>query len=163
MTSYSRQDVLRILQIGSRQLQGWERAELIAQQQSYSFQDLGQLRTLRVLREEAVPVASIRHSIVAMKAVAGMANPLLEASSGADRDTAGLPASRGDGGPHPPAVALRLRDGWKQGLGPVGQLRAVAAAPAGGESARACRRCFWRRCRPRRRARRTAPSSFTRR
>ena len=62
MTSYSRQDVLRILQIGSRQLQGWERAELIAQQQSYSFQDLGQLRTLRLLREEAVPMAAIRHS-----------------------------------------------------------------------------------------------------
>jgi tetratricopeptide (TPR) repeat protein len=80
VTSYSRQDVLRILQINSRQLQGWERAELIAQQQSYSFQDLGQLRTLRMLRQEAVPLASIRHTIVAMKAVAGMANPLLEAS-----------------------------------------------------------------------------------
>jgi tetratricopeptide (TPR) repeat protein len=79
VTSYSRQDVLRILQIGCRQLQGWERAGLISQQQSYSFQDLGQLRTLRVLREEAVPAASIRHSIMAMKAVAGMANPLLEA------------------------------------------------------------------------------------
>jgi tetratricopeptide (TPR) repeat protein len=80
VTSYSRQDVLRILQISSRQLQGWERANLIPQQQSYSFQDLGQLRTLRVLREEAVPAASIRDSILAMKAVAGMANPLLEAS-----------------------------------------------------------------------------------
>ena len=80
MTSYSRQDVLRILQIGSRQLQGWERAGIIPQQQSYSFQDLGQLRILRALREEAVPLASIRHSIVAMKAVAGMANPLREAS-----------------------------------------------------------------------------------
>jgi tetratricopeptide (TPR) repeat protein len=80
VTSYSRQDVLRILQISARQLQGWERAELIAQQQSYSFQDLGQLRSLRLLREEAVPLASIRHSIVAMKAVAGMQNPLLEAS-----------------------------------------------------------------------------------
>jgi len=79
VTSYSRQDVLRILQISCRQLQGWERAGLISQQQSYSFQDLGQLRTLRVLREEAVPAASIRDSIVAMKAVAGMANPLLEA------------------------------------------------------------------------------------
>jgi tetratricopeptide (TPR) repeat protein len=80
VTSYSRQDVLRILQIGSRQLQGWERAGLIAQLQSYSFQDLGQLRTLRVLREEAVSVTLIRHSISAMKAVAGMANPMLEAS-----------------------------------------------------------------------------------
>ena len=79
MTSYSRQDVLRILDISPRQLQGWERAELIPPKQSYSFQDLGQLRTLRTLREEEVPAASIRHSIVAMKAVAGMANPLLEA------------------------------------------------------------------------------------
>ncbi len=79
MTSYSRQDVLRILQISSRQLQGWERAGLIPQQQSYTFQHLGQLRTLRALREEDVPAASIRHSILAMKAVAGMADPLLEA------------------------------------------------------------------------------------
>jgi tetratricopeptide (TPR) repeat protein len=80
VTSYSRQDVLRILQISSHQLQGWERAELIPPQQTYSFQDLGQLRTLRALREEDVSAASIRHSIVAMKAVAGMSNPLLEAS-----------------------------------------------------------------------------------
>ncbi len=77
--TYSRQDVLRILEIGPRQLQGWERAGLIPQQQSYSFQDLGQLRTLRLLRAEAVPAAAIRDSILAMKAVAGMANPLLEA------------------------------------------------------------------------------------
>ena len=80
MTSYNRQDVLRILQISSHQLLGWERAGLIPVQQSYTFQDLGQLRTLRALRAEDVPAASIRHSIVAMKAVAGMTNPLLEAS-----------------------------------------------------------------------------------
>jgi tetratricopeptide (TPR) repeat protein len=80
VTCYSRQDVLRILQISCRQLLGWERAGLIPQQQSYTFQDLGQLRTLRVLREDDVSAASIRHSIVAMKAVAGMSNPLLEAS-----------------------------------------------------------------------------------
>ncbi len=79
VTSYSRQDVLRIMQIGSRQLQGWERAGLIPQRQTYTFQDLGQLRTLRALRAEDVSAASIRHSIMAMKAVAGMANPLLEA------------------------------------------------------------------------------------
>lgn len=80
MTSYSRQDVLRILQISSRQLLGWEKAGLISAQQTYSFQDLGQLRTLRALREEDVPAASIRDSIVAMRAVAGMTNPLLEAT-----------------------------------------------------------------------------------
>jgi tetratricopeptide (TPR) repeat protein len=79
VTSYSRQDVLRILQISSRQLQGWERAGLITQQQAYTFQDLGQLRTLRALRAEDVRSASIRDSILAMKVVAGMANPLLEA------------------------------------------------------------------------------------
>jgi tetratricopeptide (TPR) repeat protein len=79
VTSYSRQDVLRIMQISTHQLQGWERADLIPQRQSYTFQDLGQLRTVRALREEDVPAASIRHSITAMKAVAGMANPLLEA------------------------------------------------------------------------------------
>ncbi len=80
MNSFSRQDVLRILQISSRQLQGWERAGLISQRETYTFQDLGQLRTLRSLREEDVPAASIRHSIAAMQAVAGMSNPLQEAS-----------------------------------------------------------------------------------
>lgn len=79
MSSYNRQDVLRILQIGTRQLQGWERAGLILPKDSYTFQDLGELRMLRVLREEDVPAASIRESIAAMKAVAGMENPLLEA------------------------------------------------------------------------------------
>jgi tetratricopeptide (TPR) repeat protein len=80
VTSYCRQDVLRILQISSRQLQAWEKAELIAPRQTYSIQDLGQLRTLRALRENDVSSAAIRHSIVAMKAVAGMDNPLLEAT-----------------------------------------------------------------------------------
>ncbi|HEU5351316.1 MAG TPA: tetratricopeptide repeat protein [Terracidiphilus sp.] len=80
MTSYSRQDVLRILQISCRQLQAWERAGLLESRSAYSFQDLGQLRTLRALREEDVSAASIRHSIVAMKAVAGLDNPMLQAS-----------------------------------------------------------------------------------
>ncbi len=79
MTSYSRQDVLRIFQISSQQLQAWERTGLIPQQQTYTFQELGQLRTLRALREDDIPAASIRHSILAMKAVSGMTNPLLEA------------------------------------------------------------------------------------
>jgi len=80
LSSYSRQDVLRILQISARQLQGWERAGLIQPQQTYTFQDLGQLRTLRCLREDDVSAASIRHSVSAMKAVAGMKNPLVEAT-----------------------------------------------------------------------------------
>jgi len=79
VTSYSRQDVQRILQISSHQMQGWERAGLITPQQAYTFQDLGQLRILRALRQNDVPAACIRDSILAMKAVAGMENPLLEA------------------------------------------------------------------------------------
>jgi tetratricopeptide (TPR) repeat protein len=78
VTTYRRQDVLRILEISSRQLQAWERAGLIPQKDFYTFQDLGQLRTVRALRAESVSAASIRHSVLAMKAVAGMANPLLE-------------------------------------------------------------------------------------
>jgi tetratricopeptide (TPR) repeat protein len=78
VTSYRRQDVLRIFAMSSRQLQVWERAGLIPQQEMYSFQDLGQLRILCALRAEDVPAASIRESILAMKAVSGMANPLLE-------------------------------------------------------------------------------------
>lgn len=80
MNSFSRQDVLRILQISARQLQGWEKAGLIGPRETYTFQDLGQLRTLRSLREEDVSAASIRHSISAMQAVAGLTNPLVEAS-----------------------------------------------------------------------------------
>ena len=79
MSTYRRQDVLRIFEIGPRQLQAWERAGLIPQQEIYSFQDLAQLRILCALRAEAVPAASIRESVMAMKAVSGMANPLLEA------------------------------------------------------------------------------------
>ncbi len=78
MTTYTRQDVLRILQISAHQLQGWERAALIPVLQAYTFQDLAQLRTLRALRAESVSAASIRDSVMAMQAVAGMANPLRE-------------------------------------------------------------------------------------
>jgi tetratricopeptide (TPR) repeat protein len=78
VTTYRRQDVLRIFEMNSRQLQAWERAGLIPQREIYSFQDLGQLRILCALRAEDVPAASIRESILAMKAVSGMVNPLLE-------------------------------------------------------------------------------------
>ncbi len=79
MTTYGRQDVLRILDISTHQLQAWERAALIPQQQVYTFQDLAQLRTVKSLREDSVPAALIRDSVVAMRAVGGMVNPLREA------------------------------------------------------------------------------------
>lgn len=81
MTGYSRQDVLRILRIHPRQLRGWERSGLIAPAESYSFQDLVQLRKLRDLRATRLSAASIRASVSAMRSVSGMTNPLLEAGT----------------------------------------------------------------------------------
>ena len=149
MTSYSRQDVLRILQISSRQLQGWERAGLIPQLQTYTFQDLGQLRTLRALREEDVPAASIRDSILAMKAVAGMANPLLEACL---VRTGTRLAFRHHGAMVDPIRRQLLFD-FERLTGqdrPSAGSGSYAAAPPGPPTREACRSAFWPRCRPRR-------------
>src|SRR6202041_3152722 len=81
VSHYSRQDVLRILRIRLKQLCAWERSGLINQSETYSFQDLVQLRKLRDLRATRLSVANIRASIHAMRQVSGVANPLLEASS----------------------------------------------------------------------------------
>ncbi len=79
MTRYSRQDVLRILQVSARQLQGWERAGLIDSVESYTFQQLSQLRKLRLLSSQRIRSSRISASVAAMQRVSGMANPLLEA------------------------------------------------------------------------------------
>ena len=80
-TRYSRRDVLRILHIKGRQLRSWERARLIAQHEQYSFEDLGQLRTLRDLSATRISVRSIQAYMEAMQRVFGMRNPLLESSA----------------------------------------------------------------------------------
>lgn len=82
VTRYSRQDALRILHLHIRQIQAWERAGLITQKDSYSFEDLGQLRTLRDLQAKTrISAKSIRASVDAMQRVAGMSNPLVETSA----------------------------------------------------------------------------------
>lgn len=81
MERYDRSDVLRILRITARQLAGWEKAGLLPAVQSYSFFDLLQIKKLRDLRAKRVRSAVIRESLQAMRQVAGMENPLLEASS----------------------------------------------------------------------------------
>lgn len=60
VTEYSREDVLRILQLGSRELQGWERAGLMPVMERYGFRELGQLRTLKQLRRGPAEVAGVR-------------------------------------------------------------------------------------------------------
>src|SRR5205807_1446345 len=83
---YQRTDVLRILRITARQLSSWEKAGLFAVAESYSFFDLLQLRKLSELRAKRVRSAVIRDSLRAMQQqVAGMQNPLLEASAFASK------------------------------------------------------------------------------
>ena len=79
---YSRADLLRILRLTARQLASWEKAELVAAAESYSFFDLLQIKKVRDLCAKKVRPAVIRQSLQAMqKQVAGMENPLLEAGA----------------------------------------------------------------------------------
>jgi len=79
---YSRADLLRILRLTARQLAAWEKAELVAAAESYSFFDLLQIKKVRDLCAQKVRPAVIRQSLQAMqKQAAGMGNPLLEAGS----------------------------------------------------------------------------------
>jgi tetratricopeptide (TPR) repeat protein len=79
---YSRADLLRILRLTARQLAAWEKAELVAAADSYSFFDLLQIKKVRDLCASKVRPAVIRESLAAMqKQAAGMENPLLEAGS----------------------------------------------------------------------------------
>lgn len=82
MHSYRREDVLRILRISARQLAQWQKAGLAADSEHFSFFDLLQLKKVRDLRAKRVRPAAIRASLQAMlKQVAGMENPLIEAST----------------------------------------------------------------------------------
>jgi len=65
----------------ARQLLAWERAGLITPSEDYSFEALSQLRKLRDLQATTrISAKSIRASVDAMQRVAGMRNPLMEAS-----------------------------------------------------------------------------------
>jgi len=73
--------LLRILRLTARQLAAWEKAELVAVAESYSFFDLLQIKKIRDLCAHKVRPAVIRRSLDAMqKQAAGMENPLVEAS-----------------------------------------------------------------------------------
>ena len=84
VTRYSRQDVLRILHLQTRQLTAWEREGLIPAIQDgeqYSFEHLARLRQLRELRSKRISARSIKAQVDAMQRVAGMRNVLLESSA----------------------------------------------------------------------------------
>ena len=82
MYRYNRAELLRILRLTARQLAGWEKAGLVTAAEAYSFFDLLQIKKVRDLCARKVRPAVIRQSLEAMqKQVAGMSNPLLEASA----------------------------------------------------------------------------------
>jgi tetratricopeptide (TPR) repeat protein len=81
LTCYSRQDVIRIFHLHPRQLTAWERAGLITPTETYGFEHLTRLRTLRDLRATRISAKNIRASVEAMRRVAGMRNPLMEATA----------------------------------------------------------------------------------
>jgi tetratricopeptide (TPR) repeat protein len=79
---YSREDLVRILRVTTRQLAAWERASLLTPAESYTFFDLLQVKKVRDLCARNVRPVEIRQSVTAMQKQAnGMANPLLEASA----------------------------------------------------------------------------------
>lgn len=78
MTRIHRQDVLRYLKIRPTLLRAWELKGLTPRRDAYSLEEVGRLRTLRDLSTRLSP-SRISASLGAMKIVAGMENPLLDA------------------------------------------------------------------------------------
>ncbi len=82
VSTYRRDDLLRILRISPRQLSAWERTGLAVAAEEYSFSDLLQIKKVRDLCAGSVRPGVIRRSLDAMqRQVAGMENPLLEAGA----------------------------------------------------------------------------------
>lgn len=82
MYRYTRQDLIRILRISTHQLAAWEKSQVVASAESYTFFDLLQVKKVRDLCARQVRPIEIRESLAAMqKQAAGMENPLLEASA----------------------------------------------------------------------------------
>jgi tetratricopeptide (TPR) repeat protein len=129
---YQRSDVLRILRITARQLTGWEKSGLFPVSDSYSFFDLLQLRKLNELRSKRVRSAVIRESLRAMQQqVAGMENPLLEASAFASKSRV---AFRHQGASVEPLAGQFVMDfgGQQRVLEPV-KIRPMRMAETAGE------------------------------
>jgi DNA-binding transcriptional MerR regulator len=84
VTRYSRQDVLRILQLKASQLAAWERVGLfptLRDGESYTFEHLSRLRNLREIKHKRISARSIRRQFDAMQKVSGMSNALVETSA----------------------------------------------------------------------------------
>jgi tetratricopeptide (TPR) repeat protein len=66
--AYSREVVLRLLDVSERQLRSWEKQKFISASASFTFSDMLALRTLIGLRESKIPAAQIRKALDALRA-----------------------------------------------------------------------------------------------
>jgi tetratricopeptide (TPR) repeat protein len=64
---YSRADVRRQFGLTERQLRSWERQDLIAAAESYSFSDLIAVKTIVKLRENQIPARQIGEAIASLR------------------------------------------------------------------------------------------------
>jgi tetratricopeptide (TPR) repeat protein len=64
---YSRADVRRQFGLTERQLRSWERQDLIAAAESYSFSDLIAVKTIVKLREKQIPARQIGEAIASLR------------------------------------------------------------------------------------------------
>jgi tetratricopeptide (TPR) repeat protein len=77
--SYTRTEVLRLLNISERQLRAWERHDLVQPAEFFAFTDLIALRTLVKLRESNVSSQKIRAAVEAIREkMSHVADPLKE-------------------------------------------------------------------------------------
>jgi tetratricopeptide (TPR) repeat protein len=114
------------LHITAKQLVGWQRAGLAPVSDTFTFYDLLQLKKIRDLRAKRVRPAVIRESLQAMqKQVAGMENPLIEASA---FNVGSRVAYRHEGHSVEPIAGQFVLD-----FGPVGTVVTTSSVVSGGK------------------------------
>ena len=113
---YSRADVRRKFGVTERQLQSWERQDLLAAAETYSFSDLVAIQTLIKLRENHIAPRRIGEALAALRRkLDWVKEPLAELRIVSDGKTdRGPSAGREDGG-HQRADPIRFRRGriWR--------------------------------------------------
>ncbi len=129
MSVYCRRDVLRIFGLREQQLRLWERNGLIASAESYSFQDLGQVRKLRELGACRISASSIREAVCAMRAVSGLPEPLLEAGLDIHGSSAGRAVFRHSGAVVEPVAGQYLLNFSGTGRPAVAAITALTVHP----------------------------------
>jgi tetratricopeptide (TPR) repeat protein len=82
---YTRENVLRMLNVSERQLKSWEKQGFIAGGDAFSFADITALRTLLRLREKKVPTRTIGEALASLRRrLSDVEHPLAQLKIGAD-------------------------------------------------------------------------------